>query len=196
MAAIGIRPEATEESREFRWTVDKLRFVETTGFFAPDEEYELLDGRLLRKMGHSNAHAFLLAILAKALERAFGPDVYAQWNHPIRLSDSSEPEPDIAIIRGEPEDLDHGKAEPDDILLAVEVCFTSHSVDFGAKKRAYSRHRLPEYWIVDLEADRLHVFTEPDGEGNWGKETVIEDGPIPRLNRDLRSLLKKVKGAA
>ena len=196
MAAIGIRPGAAEENREFRWTVDKLRFVESTGFFAPDEEYELLDGRLLRKMGQTNAHAALLAILAKALERSFGTDAYAQWNHPIHLSDDSEPEPDIAIIRGDPEDLGARKAGPDDIVLAVEVCFTTHTLDFGDKKRAYSRHRIPEYWIVDLDAERLHVLTLPDGEGGWGNETVIEDGAIPRLDRDLRPLLKKVKGEA
>ena len=195
MAAIGIRP-GEETVREFRWTIDRVIAAMEAGVFPPGENFELFEGRLVLKMPQSELHAAIHFRFFSALRTAFGSTHDGHTEHPIRLADDSEPEPDIAIIRGDPEDLGARKAGPDDIVLAVEVCFTTHTLDFGDKKRAYSRHRIPEYWIVDLDAERLHVLTLPDGEGGWGNETVIEDGAIPRLDRDLRPLLKKVKGEA
>ncbi|RYG40311.1 hypothetical protein EON79_22820, partial [bacterium] len=48
-----------------------------------------------------------------------------------------------------------------DALLVVEVCVSTHDQDYGPKDRAYAAAGIPEYWIIDLDRDRVEKRTEP-----------------------------------
>jgi Uma2 family endonuclease len=73
----------------------------------------------------------------------------------------SVPEPDIAVAVG-PEDL-YDDAHPTfaDMRLTVEVADSSLVEDRTMKLRIYARHRIPEYWIVNLVDRRVEVYTRP-----------------------------------
>ena len=100
----------------------------------------------------SSLHFAAVRLVERALARAFGEgwDVRAQG--PIALDDTSEPEPDVAVVRGELRDyLD---AHPADPVLVVEVSLTSLEFDRVHKSSLYARAGRPEYWIVNL-VDRV-----------------------------------------
>jgi Uma2 family endonuclease len=95
----------------------------------------------------------------RALSRAFGEGWTVRPQGPIALDDDSEPEPDVAVVRGELRD--YATAHPSDPVLVVEVALTSHAYDREHKSSLYARAGRPEYWIVDLVERVLEVRLEP-----------------------------------
>ena len=147
------RGEMTERDlRTKRWKRTEYERLVDNGIFVPGERIELIDGLLVVAEPQSSLHFAAVRLVERALARAFGEgwDVRAQG--PIALDDTSEPEPDVAVVRGELRDyLD---AHPADPVLVVEVSLTSLEFDRVHKSSLYARAGRPEYWIVNL-VDRV-----------------------------------------
>ena len=147
------RGEMTERDlRTKRWKRTEYERLVDKGIFVPGERIELIDGLLVVAEPQSSLHFAAVRLVERALARAFGEgwDVRAQG--PIALDDTSEPEPDVAVVRGELRDyLD---AHPADPVLVVEVSLTSLEFDRVHKSSLYARAGRPEYWIVNL-VDRV-----------------------------------------
>src|SRR3990167_4387414 len=77
------------------------RMVEL-GVFRPEDRIELLDGEIIDMAPQKSRHATAVRLVETALRGIFtqGFDVRSQL--PICLNDYSEPEPDIAVVRGAP----------------------------------------------------------------------------------------------
>jgi len=138
--------------RTKRWKRTEYERLVDNGIFVPGERIELIDGLLVVAEPQSSLHFAAVRLVERALARAFGEgwDVRAQG--PIALDDTSEPEPDVAVVRGELRDyLD---AHPADPVLVVEVSLTSLEFDRVHKSSLYARAGRPEYWIVNL-VDRV-----------------------------------------
>jgi Uma2 family endonuclease len=50
-----------------------------------------------------------------------------------------------------------------DTVLVIEVADTTLRQDHGVKKRAYAQAAIPVYWIVNLKANTIEVYTDPTG---------------------------------
>ena len=50
-------------------------------------------------------------------------------------------------------------------MLLVEVSDSSLAYDQGIKRALYARHGVEEYWVVDVQGERVFVYSEPAGEG-------------------------------
>jgi Uma2 family endonuclease len=85
-----------------------------------------------------------------------------QDHSPIDAGPDSQPEPDVAVVRGDPRDLLDRHPSGADLALVVEISVTSHAED-RAKAAVYARAGVPEYWQLDVPARRVVVRTEPDG---------------------------------
>lgn len=44
-----------------------------------------------------------------------------------------------------------------DVLLLIEVSDSSTEQDLGEKAKLYAEHDIPEYWVVDVQAEQVHV---------------------------------------
>jgi|APSaa5957512622_1039677.scaffolds.fasta_scaffold38870_2 Uma2 family endonuclease len=149
------------EVRRYRWTrADYDRVIETGGF-GPEDKIELLDGELWEMTPQGSAHSAVCGKVMYALQKAFGEAFFVRVQFPIALDDVSEPEPDVAVVRGAPDD--HFDGHPTEALLLVEVSLSSLSFDRGRKLAAYARNGIPEYWVVDLNTEKLEVYREPKG---------------------------------
>lgn len=142
-----------------RWKRVEYEQLVEKGVFMPGERVELIDGLLLVAEPQSSSHFTAVRLVERALVRAFGEgwDVRAQG--PIALDDTSEPEPDVAVVRGELRD--YVEAHPADPVLVVEVALTSLNYDREHKSSLYARAGRPEYWIVNLIDRVLEVRREP-----------------------------------
>ena len=78
---------------------------------------------------------------------------------PISLSDDTEPEPDVAVVAGRPDDYREG--HPRTALLVVEVSDSSLQYDRNRKSRIYAAANVADYWIVDLNQGRVEVRRQP-----------------------------------
>lgn len=53
-----------------------------------------------------------------------------------------------------------------DVLLLIEVSGSSSEQDLGEKARLYAEHDIPEYWVVDVQAEQVHIHRSP-GQGKY-----------------------------
>ena len=136
---------------------------------------ELLYGFVYTKMSKSPLHSFLVARLLRLLRAATPPTHLVRSEQPISCH-TSEPEPDISIVRGTEGDFltDH----PHTAELVIEVCLTSHEYD-RSKLPAYASAGVPECWFVLGPEKKIEVFRQPKA-GQFTAHTV--HGPGGTLN--------------
>ena len=147
---------ATRTRRFTRAEYDKL--IEL-GVFQPGEEIELIGGQLVVAEPQGTAHYTAIRKTAKALEAAFGAGWEVRTEGPIGLDDDSEPEPDIAVVPGVPDD--YALAHPSRSVLTVEVAESSLAMDRRRKGSLYARAGLADYWLLNLVDRVLEVYREP-----------------------------------
>lgn len=129
------------------------------GVFQPGEPIELIGGELIVAEPQGAAHYTAIRKIAKALEGAFGAAWEVRTQGPLGLDEESEPEPDVAVVPGAPED--YGHAHPSRPVLTVEVAESSLGLDRYRKGSLYARAGLPDYWVLNLVDRVLEVYREP-----------------------------------
>jgi Uma2 family endonuclease len=150
---------AIHERKTRRWTrVEYDRLIDL-GVFQPGDPIELIGGELLVAEPQGAPHYTSIQKAARALERAFGPSWNVRTQGPMGLDEESEPEPDVAVVPGEPED--YGSSHPSRAELVVEVSESSLAFDRGHKASVYARAGIRDYWIVNLVDRVLEVYREP-----------------------------------
>ncbi len=130
------------------------------GILQSGDPVELIEGWLVQKMSKNPSHRIATSKLGQILSRLVPDGWYVQQQDPITLSES-EPEPDIAIIRGIPDDYYERHPGADDVALVVEVSDATINRDQGTKKRMYAEGQIKEYWLVNLIENRLEVYSQP-----------------------------------
>lgn len=135
-----------------------------------------------------------MRLLDRRLTLAAGDTAIVSCQLPLRLSDSSEPEPDLMPLRPRADFYAAQHPGPGDVLLLIEVADTSLDYDRCVKLPLYARHGVPEVWIVDLENRQVCFFRQPAGE-SYGDTTSSETpGPaavaaLPGVTIDLNGLM-------
>ena len=143
-----------------RWSrVEYDRLIER-GLFDADDRIELLDGLMVVKEPQGSWHAATGSQVRRVLQRAFGERYDVRTHAPIALDEMSEPEPDLAVVKGRPRDYlrDH-PAKP---VLLVEVADSSLAKDRLRKSGHYARAGIADYWIVNAIDLVLEVYRQPE----------------------------------
>lgn len=142
-----------------RWTRQEYERLVTEGFFHPEERLELVEGEIIRMTPQGSPHATAISLCVEALRAAFGADHHVRVQMPLALTDDSEPEPDVAVVAGNPRD--YRDAHPTTALLIVEVADATLPYDRERKANLYARAGIAEYWIVNLLDRCLEVYRRP-----------------------------------
>lgn len=133
-----------------------------------DDRRELVDGRLEETQVPGKTHERIVALLIVllghwSLTRKAGQVLASGYK--IRVNEHRGVMPDVQFYRagnepsGQEEGLETGR--PD---LVIEVISpTSRSKDTVRKLRDYATIEIPEYWIVDPEANLLQRLALRDG---------------------------------
>lgn len=148
-----------------RWTREECDFLDSTEFFA-GQHLELIDGELIDKMGKGRSHALAALFMHQWLVAVFG-FLRVQKEEPIDVSPednpTSEPEPDLVVLRESAEKFAKANPGPHDILLAIEIADSALALDLSKKAPLYARAGMPDYWVLDVKKRRLLVHREPAG---------------------------------
>ena len=142
-----------------RYTRAEFEQLVDLGVRPPGEALELIGGELVNAEPQGPAHYTAIRKAARALGAAFGPDWEVRQEGPLALDDDSEPEPDVAVVPGQPDD--YALAHPSRAVRAVEVAESSLRVDRLHKGSLYARAGLADYWVLNLVARVLEVYREP-----------------------------------
>jgi Uma2 family endonuclease len=144
----------------WRFGVDQYHAMIDAGILTEDDPVELLGGWLIQKMTQKPAHPIAVDLLREALASRISGAWHVRTQAPITLSEG-EPEPDVALVRGDRRDYRQRHPGPGDVLLVVEVADTSLARDRGVKKQLYAQAGIPIYWIVNLVERKIEVYTTP-----------------------------------
>ena len=147
------------------FNVDEYYAMARAGILGEDDRVELIEGEIVVMSPASSPHAGCINALTRLLVQAAGERAIVSVQQPLRLSELSEPEPDVALLRWRDDDYRARHPGPADALLVIEVARSSLRGDRQIKLPLYARHSVPEVWIVDLEANRVEVHRSPGPEG-------------------------------
>lgn len=143
-----------------RLSVAQYDAMGRAGILGPEDRVELLDGLLVEKMTKNPPHRIATRCVREALDRIAPTGWYVDSQEPIVTADS-EPEPDVAVIRGATRDYVTENPPASSVALVVEVADASLARDRGFKAAIYARAGIPVYWIVDLALGQIEVLTIP-----------------------------------
>lgn len=160
-----------------RFTTEEYHRLRDLGLLS--RHTELIEGVLIDKMTISPRHSFIVSSLREYLSKELPVQFFVREEKPISI-DNSEPEPDISVISGRPED--YRDFHPQTAEWVIEVAITTLDLDI-AKSRVYAKAGISHYWIIDPEQGRTIVFSEP-GESGYLAERIFnktEEIEVPLL---------------
>ena len=152
--------------RRHRWSIDEVeRLVDARHDLTP--RYELVDGELLMTPAPSDRHQRIVAAELVVLVRDYvtrrrigearlGPAL-------ARLTPDSRFEPDLFVVPN----LDGRRPRADDsltrvILVAEVLSAGSARHDRITKRRFFQRHGVPDYWVIDGDAEAFEIWHPSD----------------------------------
>lgn len=163
----------------YRMTIDQYeRLVETSVF--DDQPIELINGLLVRKTGKKPPHVLVCEALRDELLAMIPRGWRLTIEAPIRIPNYDEPEPDLAIVRGNRDEYRDRHPDPSGVGILIEVALTSLDRDRGEKLLAYARGGVPVYWIVNLVDRQIEVHTGPTPPG--ASEYLGQDSSGVQMN--------------
>lgn len=144
----------------WRLSIEQYHQMIQTGILSDDDPVELLEGWLVIKMPKNPPHRLATQLTNSMLLHWLPAEWHLQTQEPITLL-HSEPEPDLAVIRGQPRDYQDHHPRPDDIIVVIEVADTTLQRDREIKQQIYAHARIPTYWIINLVDRQIEVYTDP-----------------------------------
>ena len=154
-----------------------------------NERIELLRGQLVTMSPQGEPHASITARLGRKLSRDLDETFEVRQHSPFAASDDSEPEPDISVSRARKRGFYH----PSRALLLIEVSESSLRIDRDIKAAIYAENGAAEYWIVDIRAHAVWVFTKPiagvyRGVAKLGRGDRLVPTKLPEISIAIKDL--------
>jgi Uma2 family endonuclease len=147
------------------WTVEEYHQMLRAGILAEDEKVELLSGQILAMSPQEPPHSATTRRASRYLDRLLAEIADVRTQLPITLQPDSEPEPDIAIVRLDPNEYADHHPSVEEIFWAIEIADTTLRKDRDRKASIYARAGIPEYWVLDIKNRIAYIFRDPiDGE--------------------------------
>lgn len=162
-----------------RLTVEEFLLLDREGAFG-DRRTELVAGDIYYMSPQFRPHGFAKDEMAYRLRRALeaaGSTIHVATEQSVDFDSHSQPQPDI-ILTSEPQG--EGAIPGSSVLLIVEVAASTLDFDLGVKADLYADAGVPEYWVVDVNENRvlMHANPRPDGSGYDGQLDVPFGAPL------------------
>jgi Uma2 family endonuclease len=159
-----------------QFTVDEYHRMIAAGILGEDDRVELLKGWIVPLIPQNTPHKIAVPLAQLANTAALPPGWFPNVQQPVGIADSeSEPQPDLAVVRGSPRDYEDGTPRFPNVGLLIEISDSSLIEDRDIKGPLYAEACFPIYWIINLQDRIVEVYTDPTGP---------QDDPEYRQRRD------------
>src|SRR3989442_6259555 len=115
------------------FTVDEYYKMAEAGVLTPEDRVELIDGEIIQMSPIGNRHLGCVNWANDAFTTAFRGRAVVSVQNPLRLSNYTEPEPDIVLLKHRPDAYRRKRPMGDDALLVLEVSDTTLRYDHDVK---------------------------------------------------------------
>ncbi len=154
-------------------SVDDYHLMAEAGVFRPDERVELIEGEIITMAPIGPEHADIVSLLTERLVLAANGVARVWVQSSVRVSNHSEPEPDLALLKPRAAGYRAALPVPEDVLLLIEVAHSSLAHDRDRKAPLYARRGIAELWIVDVENAEVTRHRAP-GEHGYERVDVLD----------------------
>jgi len=156
-----------------------------------DDRLELIEGEIIVTPSPSPMHQLVVHRLAGLLDRAIvesGLGLVLESPLDVFLAAGNVLQPDLIVLLPDRIHL-FGPARVESApSLAIEIISPSTSTyDRVAKRDLYARYGVPEYWLVDPDAETITVFGDPL-DGRYHTEQTTSDVAISLLFPNCRPI--------
>lgn len=141
-----------------KWTKEEYYKMAELGFFH-GKRVELIEGEIIEMSPMKSPHATAVSLVYEILREIFDNNYFIRNQQPLSFSKITEPEPDLAVIKGKIRDFN--TAHPKTAELVVEISDATLYFDRGTKSNLYAKNKIQDYWIVNLKDKRLEVYRRP-----------------------------------
>jgi Uma2 family endonuclease len=173
-----LRPRVLPEL--YRLTVDQYERMVQAGILTENDRVELIEGLLRTKMSKNTPHILAGKKVLRAVQRIIPESWHAAKEDPIRIPHrDGEPEPDLSVIRGVPEDYAQRIPDPRDVALVVEVADSTLEFDRDEKLPIYASAGIPFYWIINLIDRQVEVYSLPAADGYQDRQDFVVGQEVP-----------------
>src|SRR5687768_2821024 len=147
----------TVEPRLYRFTVDQYHRLGELGILEDDARVELLEGMIVKMSPIGPPHAYTTQIAHDLIAAQLPSGWTVRMQSPITL-ERSEPEPDLAIVRGSHADYKRRHPQLAQVGLLIETSDSSLALDRTEKGPIYADAQVPCYWIINLLDRQVEVY--------------------------------------
>lgn len=147
---------------KYRLNVEQYYKMAEVGILGLEQRTELIDGEIIEMSAIGTKHAICVSNLSEILTLRTIQIAHVRQQNPVHLSDRSEPQPDIALVK-RPSSLYvdcHPKAA--DIFLLIEVSDSTLKYNREIKVPLYAKAGIPEVWIANIEEQVFEVYKSPN----------------------------------
>ena len=168
-----------------RFTRAEYHRMAEVGILKPTDRVELIRGEIVEMSPIGKRHRAFVDNLTELLVTRLSGRAIVSVQHPVVLSDDTEPEPDLQILRRRSVPYKEREAWAEDAGLLIEVAETSLTYDRTTKLRLYAEAGIPEYWIVDCAAESIEIHRVPERDGYRdvirvaGADAVVSPAAFP-----------------
>lgn len=159
-----------------QWRVNRIEYdrLGELGFFA-SKRVQLINGQVIEMSPMGSPHATSVSLCLEFVKRIVGDGFLIRSQMPLVLGDWSEPEPDLAVIKGSVRDFE--EKHPTCAELVIEVADSSLTLDRDMKSVLYAKAGVSEYWLVDMKGRCIHIFREPEiSNGRYRQVMIFHEG--------------------
>jgi len=120
-----------------KFTVEQFHKMAEIGVILADERVELIRGEIMQMEAIGVKHAGCVCYLTNILNQKLGGCVLVNVQNPIEFGDTSQPQPDIALLRPRADFYQTSFPQGTDIFLLIEVADSSIKYDREVKIPLY-----------------------------------------------------------
>lgn len=179
-----------------KFTVDQYHKMAESGILTEDDRVELIRGDIVEMSPIGTRHAACVRRLNKLFSRKLGDRVIIGIQDPVELDDTSEPQPDVALLQPRADFYEARHPEAKDIFLLIEVADTTAKSDREVKITLYAEDKIAEVWLVDINNQYVEVYREPTPDGyqnvqQFGRGQALSIQAFPDVNITVNEVLGK-----
>jgi|CXWL01.1.fsa_nt_gi Uma2 family endonuclease len=173
------RVRALTAAKPHQFTADEFMRLYEADFFGKRKRMRLIKGEIFAMAPtgpeHATGHGRLIGVLSKALYPRF--EILSEPT--LRFSDQDVSEPDAVVLPPGP------RPRPpitlSEIQFIVETAYSSLDDDLNVMAKIYAAAGVAEYWVLDLQNQRLVVFREPGASGYRSKQEIFSGALVAPL---------------
>jgi Uma2 family endonuclease len=174
-----VPPSPFLASALYRLTVRQYDRMLEEGTIGGGERVELIEGLLVAKGGRNRPSIVAGNKGLRILWRIVPPGWHVAKGIPIVASAWSKPAPALAVIRGVVEDYDERAVTARDVALVAEIADGRLPAARADLARVYAAAGIPVYWIVNLAAGEVEVWSDPSRDGYQSQQVLGRGQDVP-----------------